>query len=67
MSAADVLPRRVAAADLVALMKPRILLMTLVTAAGGMSLAPGGFALGPALVMLAGTALIVGAANTLNM
>jgi protoheme IX farnesyltransferase len=59
--------RQVAAADLLALVKPRILLMTLITAAGGMSLAPGGFALGPALVMLAGTALIVGAANTLNM
>lgn len=67
MSAVDVLPRRVAAADVIALVKPRILLMTLITAAGGMSLAPGGFALVPALVMLAGTALIVGAANTLNM
>ncbi len=59
--------RRVALADLLALVKPRILLMTLITAAGGMSLAPGELALGRALVMLAGTALIVGAANTLNM
>jgi protoheme IX farnesyltransferase len=59
--------RRVAAADLLALVKPRILLMTLITAIGGMSLAPGELALAPALVMLAGTALIVGAANTLNM
>jgi protoheme IX farnesyltransferase len=64
----DVAERRdVAFADLIALVKPRILLMTLITAAGGMSLAPGGFAWWPALVMLAGTALIVGAANTLNM
>ena len=59
--------RQVALADVIALVKPRILLMTLITAAGGMSLAPGAFDLGRALVMLAGTALIVGAANTLNM
>jgi protoheme IX farnesyltransferase len=59
--------RRIAATDIVALVKPRILLMTLVTAAGGMSLAPGGFEAWRALVLLAGTALIVGAANTLNM
>jgi len=58
---------RIAAADVVELVKPRILVMALLTAAGGMSLAPGGFALAPALVMLAGTALIVGAANALNM
>lgn len=60
-------PRRIAAADVVALVKPRILMMTLVTAAGGMSLAPGGFELVRTLVLLLGTALIVGAANTLNM
>ena len=60
-------PRRIAAADVIALVKPRILFMTLVTATGGMSLAPGGFELWRALVLLAGTALIVGAANTLNM
>ncbi len=67
LEAGGVLPRRIDAADLIALVKPRILLMTLVTAAGGMSLAPGSFALAPLLVLLAGTALIVGAANTLNM
>lgn len=66
-AAGEMAARRVALADLIALVKPRILLMSLLTAAGGMSLAPGGFALQPALVMLAGTALIVGAANTLNM
>ncbi len=65
--AASALPRRVAAADVVALVKPRILLMTLVTAAGGMGLAPGSLVVTPLLVLLAGTALIVGAANTLNM
>lgn len=60
-------PRRVAPADLVALVKPNIAAMALLTAAGGLSLAPGPFALGRALVLLLGTALIVGAANTLNM
>jgi heme o synthase len=59
--------RRVAIADLIALVKPRIALMALLTAAGGMSLAPGPFVLGRAVVMVLGTALIVGAANTLNM
>ncbi len=59
--------RRIAAADVIALVKPRIAVMALLTAAGGMSLAPGPFTLGRALVMLLGTALIVGAANTLNM
>lgn len=60
-------PRRVAAADLIALVKPGIAVNAILTAAGGMSLAPGPFALGNALVLLLGTALIVGAANTLNM
>lgn len=54
-------------ADLIALIKPRIAVMALLTAAGGMSLAPGPFDLGHALIVLLGTALIVGAANTLNM
>jgi len=55
------------AVDLVALVKPRIMVMALLTAAGAMSLAPGTIALDQALWLLAGTALIVGAANTLNM
>jgi protoheme IX farnesyltransferase len=53
--------------DLVALTKPRIMVMALLTAAGAMSLAPIGIGAGHALVLLLGTALIVGSANTLNM
>ena len=53
--------------DLVALVKPRIMIMALLTAAGAMSLAPGTVASGRALWLLAGCALIVGSANTLNM
>lgn len=53
--------------DLVALVKPRIMVMSLLTAAGALSLAPGTVAAAPALWLLAGTALIVGSANTLNM
>ena len=54
-------------ADAVALMKPSIMVMALLTAAGGMSLAPGTPALGSWLALMTGVALIVGAANTLNM
>lgn len=53
--------------DLVALVKPRIMVMALLTAAGAMSLAPGTISTDVALLLLAGTALIVGSANTLNM
>jgi len=53
--------------DLVALVKPNIMIMALLTAAGAMSLAPGTVATAHALWLLAGTALIVGSANTLNM
>ncbi|HVK77100.1 MAG TPA: heme o synthase [Kofleriaceae bacterium] len=59
--------RRVSISDLIALFKPRIAAMTLLSAAGGMGLAPGAVDPTRALVMLVGTALIVGAANTLNM
>jgi protoheme IX farnesyltransferase len=52
--------------DLVALVKPRIMVMAVLTAAGAMSLA-GGIDASHALVLLVGTALIVGSANTLNM
>jgi protoheme IX farnesyltransferase len=58
---------RAKTADLIALVKPRIRMMSLLTAAGAMSLAPGTASVGVALWLLAGTALIVGAANTLNM
>ena len=52
--------------DLVALTKPRITLMVLVTAAGGMWLAPGTLDLTGVVVMLLTTGMVVGAANTLN-
>lgn len=52
--------------DLIALTKPRITLMVLVTAAGGMWLAPGALSLGSIMVMLLTTGMVVGAANTLN-
>ncbi|MGN6104130.1 MAG: heme o synthase [Kofleriaceae bacterium] len=55
------------AVDLIALVKPRIMIMALLTAAGAMGLAPSDPAPGVALWLLVGTALIVGAANTLNM
>jgi protoheme IX farnesyltransferase len=53
--------------DLVSLVKPRIMVMALLTAAGAMSLAPGTMSAVTALWLLAGTGLIVGSANTLNM
>ena len=53
--------------DMVALVKPRIMVMALLTAAGALSLAPGTAEVANALWLLAGTGLIVGAANTLNM
>ena len=56
--------------DLIALVKPRIMVMALLTAAGAMSLASphmGEIETTRILWLLAGTALIVGAANTLNM
>ncbi len=53
--------------DLVALVKPRIMVMALLTAAGALSLAPGTVATSQALWLLVGTALIVGSANALNM
>jgi protoheme IX farnesyltransferase len=55
------------ALDMVALVKPRIMMMALLTAAGGMSLAPGAPSTQTALLLMLGCALIVGAANTMNM
>ena len=52
--------------DLIALTKPRITLMVLVTAAGGMWMAPGSLSIGSMAVMLLTTGMVVGAANTLN-
>jgi protoheme IX farnesyltransferase len=63
----DELRRTISLSDLVALVKPGILVFALLTTAGAMSLAPG--EVGPSLwiPLLLGTGLIVGAANTLNM
>ncbi len=58
---------RAKTADLVALVKPNIMVMALLTAAGATSLAPGTADVFTTLLLLAGTALIVGSANTLNM
>jgi len=52
--------------DMLALTKPRITLMVLVTTAGGMWLAPGEVGLASIAVMLLTTGMVVGAANTLN-
>lgn len=65
--AQEAVERAPALADIVALTKPRIMMMALLTAAGGMSLAPGAPPLSLWLALMVGTGLIVGAANTLNM
>ncbi len=56
-----------AVADLVRLAKPRITGLVMATFAGGMWLAPGHLGAGRVIMTLLGTALIVGAANALNM
>lgn len=53
--------------DLVALAKPRITVLVIATFSGGMWLAPGHLSAWRAGMTLLGTALIVGAANALNM
>jgi protoheme IX farnesyltransferase len=58
--------RRVAVRDLVSLAKPRVTSLVLLTAGGGMWLAPGHIPAGRAILALAGTALAVAAANSLN-
>jgi len=60
-------PRSRGVRDLVALTKPRITSIVLVTGAAGACLAPGHVAVRTLLLSLVGTALIVGAANALNM
>ncbi len=55
------------ARDLLALTKPRITALVLATEAAGASLAPGHAGARAQCLSLAGTALIVGSANTLNM
>jgi len=53
--------------DLIALTKPRITALVLLTSAAGMRLAPGHVGARRLLLSLVGTALIVGSANALNM
>ncbi len=57
---------RAIARDVLALAKPRLALLVLCTAAGGMWLAPGQRDVASAVALLLGTALVVGAANALN-
>lgn len=52
--------------DLVALTKPRITLMVIITTFGGLWLAPGEVPIVTILATLLATAMVVGAANTLN-
>ncbi len=52
--------------DLVALTKPRITLMVIITTLGGLWLAPGEVPMVTILATLVATAMVVGAANTLN-
>jgi protoheme IX farnesyltransferase len=52
--------------DLLLLAKPRLSSLVLVTAAGGMALAPGRLGVARAVTLLLGTAAVVGAANALN-
>jgi protoheme IX farnesyltransferase len=70
MSVAPVAPLQAGASSvrsLAELTKPRITLLSVATAAVGLELAPGRASLGVVMVVLFGTALIVGSANTLNM
>ena len=53
--------------DAISLTKPNIMIMALLTAAGGASLAPVEPSLGMWLALMVGTGLLVGAANTFNM
>jgi heme o synthase len=52
---------------LLALTKPRITLLSVATAAVGLALAPGRAGLALTVIVLVGTWLLVGSANTLNM
>ncbi len=53
--------------DFIALTKPSITRMCLITSAGGMLLAPGDLAIGRAFAAVVGIALAVGGANAFNM
>jgi protoheme IX farnesyltransferase len=60
-------PATIAFGDLIALGKPRITMMVLITTAGGVWLAPSPLGLARAITLLIGVALVVGAANAFNM
>jgi protoheme IX farnesyltransferase len=53
--------------DLLALIKPRITLLVICTTLGGLYLAPGARSFDQVALLLLGTVLVVGGANTLNM
>ncbi|MGE0790619.1 MAG: heme o synthase [Sandaracinaceae bacterium] len=57
---------RVSLRDLVALTKPRITIMVILTTAGGLALAPTALPISTILFTLLATAMVVGSANTLN-
>jgi protoheme IX farnesyltransferase len=59
--------RRIEPRDLLALTKPGVTRMCLLTAAGGLLLAPGRVSYALALATMVGTALAVGGANAFNM
>jgi protoheme IX farnesyltransferase len=67
MNEAVVSAPRARLADFVTLVKPRIMMMALLTAGGALGLAPARVPLATAAWLIVGTALIVGSANTLNM
>jgi protoheme IX farnesyltransferase len=54
------------ARDLVALAKPRLSALVMITCTGGLALAPGRISVARAIVTILGTAAVVGAANALN-
>ena len=64
---ADIAQRSLPIADMLSLAKPRIVMMVLITALGGLVLAPGTPTLFTTVALLVGTALMVGSANTFNM
>ena len=67
MSATAITKTTIAPSDLVALAKPGILIFSLMTTAGAMSLAPGVVSPSTWIPLFLGTAMIVASANSLNM
>ncbi len=67
MSATAIRQTTIAPSDLIALAKPGILIFSLMTTAGAMSLAPGVLSPSTWIPLFLGTAMIVASANALNM